>query len=270
MPGQRDAADLTRQAARLRELHRGETPLILPNAWDVASAVAIERGGAAAIATTSSGVAESLGYPDGEAIPPDEMLAAVARIAAAVSVPVTADLEAGYGLAADEVVARLLEGGAVGLNLEDTDRAGGAARLSEIGAAAARIAGVREAADHAGVPVVINARVDSFLRGEGDPAQRLDDALARSRAYLDAGADCVYPIWLTDADAIGHLIRELNAPVNVLLRPGAPSIEVLAGIGVRRISVGGGLTRQAMAHVEELARRLVVGDGSAFQVLGDQ
>jgi 2-methylisocitrate lyase-like PEP mutase family enzyme len=263
-----DLTSLVSDARRLRDLHRAPEPLILPNAWDVASARAMERAGAAAVATTSSGVAEALGYPDGEAIPAAEMFAAVARISAAVSVPVTADLEAGYGLAADELVDRLLDAGAVGLNLEDTDHAGDP-HLLEVGAAAERIHAVRSAADDAGVPIVINARIDSFLRGSGGPDAQLDDALRRGRAYLAAGADCIYPIWLTDAKAIERLVRELQAPVNVLLRPGVPDIARLAALGVRRISVGGGLARHALAHAEELARQVLAGDGSAFLELGE-
>jgi 2-methylisocitrate lyase-like PEP mutase family enzyme len=264
MSRQRPLTELRALADRLRGLHHAATPLILPNAWDVASARAVERAGAAAVATTSSGVAESLGFPDGEAIPADDMFATVARIATGVSVPVTADVEAGYGLGADDLVARLLAAGAVGLNLEDTDRAGGTAQLTEVATAADKIAGVRAAADRAGVAVVINARIDSFLRGSGGPDERLDDALARGRAYVEAGADCVYPIWLTDRDGIGRFVRELGAPLNVLLRAGAPDVAELADLGVRRISVGGGLAHRALAHAEELARRLVVGEGSAF------
>jgi 2-methylisocitrate lyase-like PEP mutase family enzyme len=263
-----DLTSLVSDAGRLRDLHRAPEPLILPNAWDVASARAVERAGAAAVATTSSGVAEALGYPDGEATPAAEMFAAVARISAAVSVPVTADLEAGYGLAADELVDRLLDAGAVGLNLEDTDHAGDP-HLLEVGAAAERIHAVRSAADDAAVPVVINARIDSFLRGSGGPDAQLDDALRRGRAYLAAGADCIYPIWLTDAKGIERLVRELQAPVNVLLRPGAPDVARLAALGVRRISVGGGLARHALAHTEELARQVLAGDGSAFLELGE-
>lgn len=262
-------SELAATADRLLSLHHGERPLILPNAWDVASARAVERAGAAAVATTSSGVAEALGYPDGEAIPPAEMFAAVARIAAAVSVPVTADLESGYGLPADELVTRLLETGAVGLNLEDTDRGHDSPRLTEVDAAAERIAAVRAAGAAAAVPVVINARIDSFLRGPGGPGEQLEDALGRSRAYLAAGADCVYPIWLTDSDAIGRLVSELAAPVNVLLRPGSPDVEQLTALGVRRISVGGGLARHALALAEELARQLVAGDGSRFLQVGE-
>ncbi|HET7521418.1 MAG TPA: isocitrate lyase/phosphoenolpyruvate mutase family protein [Candidatus Limnocylindria bacterium] len=260
---------LAGDAERLLSLHHAAQPLILPNAWDVASARAVERAGAAAIATTSSGVAEALGYADGEAIPPAEMFSAVARIAAAVTLPVTADLEAGYGLPAEELVRRLLGAGAVGLNLEDTDRSGDAPRLMDLAQAAERIRGVRKAADAAGVHVVINARVDSFLRGPGDADAQLEDAVLRSQAYLDAGADCIYPIWLTDVDAIARLVREVDAPINILLRPGAPDAGKLAALGVRRISVGGGLARHALTVTEQLARRVVAGDGRALLELGE-
>ena len=262
------ATDLVQQAERLRELHHLAAPLVLPNVWDVASARALERAGASAIATTSSGVAASLGYPDGEAIPAGEMLAAVGRIAASVSLPVTADLEAGYGLAPAALVAGLLNAGAVGLNLEDTDRAGEPARLTETDVQARHIAAIRQAATDRGVPVVINARIDSFLRGSGSMAARLDDAIQRGRAYLAAGADCVFPIILADEEAIRRIVRELEAPVNVLAVPGVPSLARLAELGVRRVSLGGGLARYAMDEVEASARRLLAGDDAAFAEVG--
>jgi 2-methylisocitrate lyase-like PEP mutase family enzyme len=262
------ATDLVTQAERLRELHHGPAPLVLPNVWDVASALAVERAGAAAIATTSSGVAASLGYPDGEAIPVDEMLAAIGRIAAAVSLPVTADLEAGYGLDPAALVAGLLDAGAVGLNLEDTDRSGDLASLTETDVQARRIAAIRRAATDGGVQVVINARIDTFLRGSGSMAARVDEAIQRGRAYFAVGADCVFPIMLAEEDAIGRIVRELEAPVNVLIIPGVLSLSRLAELGVRRISVGGGLARHAMDGVETTARRLLEGDETAFAELG--
>jgi 2-methylisocitrate lyase-like PEP mutase family enzyme len=263
------AADLAALAERLRALHAGPQPLVLPNAWDVASALAVERAGAVAVATTSSGVAATLGYPDGEAIPAEEMLDAVRRMASAVELPVTADLEAGYGLSADELVARMLEAGAVGLNLEDTVRDGTEPRLGPMEPQVERIAAIRRAATAAGVPVVINARIDTFLRGSGDPDQRLADAIARGRAYLAAGADCVYPITLDDAEAIGRFVAEVGGPVNILLRPGSPSLAQLAALGVRRVSVGGGLWRHAMRRAEVVARDLLAGQDAAFGELGE-
>jgi 2-methylisocitrate lyase-like PEP mutase family enzyme len=260
---------LVERAERLRALHNGPGPLILPNAWDVASAMAIERAGSAAIATTSSGVAASLGFPDGEAMPASEMLAAVGRIAAAVSVPVTADMESGYGLDARSLVDGLLGAGAVGLNLEDTDRSGEVPGLVDVERQVERLSAIRRAAIDAGVPVVINARIDVFLREDAPLEDLLEVAIRRARAYVGAGADCVFPIWLADADAIGRFVREVDAPVNVLLRPGAPPIEALTRHGVRRISVGGGLARHALESTEAIARQLLAGDGTPFAELGE-
>lgn len=264
-----DRGPLAGAAARLLALHAPGNPLILPNAWDVASALAVERAGATAVATTSSGVAEARGYADGEAIPAGEMLAAVGRIAAAVCVPVTADLEAGYGLEPEALVAGLLDAGAVGVNLEDTDRSSDRVGLAEADVQADRLAAVRRAADAAGVHVVVNARIDLFLNGDGPMQARVNEAIRRAQAYVAAGADCVYPIWLTDPDAIGRIVREVAAPVNILLRPGSPSLAELTRLGVLRISVGGGLARHATRLVESLARRLLAGDGADFAELGE-
>lgn len=256
--------ELTQLALHLRALHHAAAPLILPNAWDVASAQAVERAGAAAIATSSSAVAASLGFEDGEKAPPDEMFAAIGRIARGVTLPVTADVEGGYGLGAAELVDRLVSIGAVGMNVEDTDRSASADGLRPIGVQAERISGIRAAAEAAGVSLVINARIDAYLRGVGTLEERTEAAIERGRAYLAAGADCVYPIFLADADAIGRIVRELDAPVNVLLRPGAPSAAELTRLGVRRISVGGGLAHLSLLATEVAARDLLRGDASAF------
>jgi 2-methylisocitrate lyase-like PEP mutase family enzyme len=250
-------------------MHHGQEPLILPNAWDVSSALAVERAGAAAIATTSSGVAASLGFPDGEVIVPARMLEAVERIVAAVELPVTADMESGYGLAAVDLVAGLLTAGAVGLNLEDTDRSTDSLALVPVDRQAQRIAAVRRAADAAGVPVVINARIDTFLHGVGSHHERVDEAIRRARAYAAAGADCVYPISLTEADAIGRMVGAVDVPVNILLRPGGPSIDELRQLGVQRISAGGALAQRAMSTTEAIARRLLAGDASSIQEPGE-
>jgi len=214
-------------------------------------------------------VAASLGFPDGEGMPASEMLAAVRRMAAAVSVPVTADLESGYGLEAGSLVDGLLGAGAVGLNLEDTDRSGAVPGLVDVDRQVERLAAIRRAATDAGVPVVITARIDVFLR-EGAPLEDLlEVAIRRAQAYVAAGADCVFPIWLADADAIGRFVREVDGPVNVLLRPGTPPIDTLVRLGVRRISVGGGLARHALESTEAIARRLLAGDGTPFAELGE-
>jgi 2-methylisocitrate lyase-like PEP mutase family enzyme len=214
-------------AAALRALHVPGDPLVLPNAWDAGTARLVEQAGFPAVATTSSGVAVSLGYEDGQKTPVEEMLAAVARVARAVDVPVTADMEGGYGLDPEGLGRRLAETGALGLNLEDTDHARFPALLP-VEVQAARIAAVKRAGD-----LVLNARIDVHLRG-GDTRE----ALERAAAYRDAGADCLYPIGLADEDTIARFV-ELGVPVNVLLRPGAPTIARLAELGVARVSLGG-------------------------------
>ncbi|MCP3804478.1 isocitrate lyase/phosphoenolpyruvate mutase family protein [Allokutzneria sp. A3M-2-11 16] len=231
-------------ATTLRDLHHADEPLLLPNVWDAASAKAAEGAGFPALATTSMSVALSLGYADNEAAPADEMFAAVARISRAVSVPVTADIEAGYGLAADEVVDRLLSAGAVGCNLEDSDHGG--AGMVDATAQADRLAAVRAAAEAAGVPIVINARVDSFVPRH-QVEDRLGEALRRGRDYLAAGADAVFPIFAATEPDISALVEGLPAPVNIayipagLPLPATPGLAGLANLGVRRVSFGGGL-----------------------------
>jgi 2-methylisocitrate lyase-like PEP mutase family enzyme len=252
-----DTETLAERAKVLADLHRGDRPLLLPNAWDAASAQVLSGAGFPAVATSSSAVAASLGYRDGEAAPAAEMLAAVARITAVTPVPVTADLEAGYGLPPAEVVERLLEAGAVGCNLEDSDnRAGG---LVDAERQAERLAEVRAAANRAGVGVVINARVDVYLHQVGTPGQRVEEALRRARLYLEAGADCVYPILVSDEWSIGELVRDAGGPVNVLYQQGMPSLQRLGELGVARISFGGGLHRATQMLLQRLAERILEG-----------
>jgi 2-methylisocitrate lyase-like PEP mutase family enzyme len=242
---------LEAQADILRELHHGDAPLVLPNAWDVPSACSVEAAGFSAVATTSGGIAAMLGYPDGEAIPVDEMFGTIARIASAVAVPVTADVEAGYGLPAAELVDRLLAAGAVGLNLEDSNRAGDEPLVSaEIHAT--RIAEVKAAGRAAGVDIVVNARVDVYAR-EVEPS--LDLAVARGTAYAEAGADCVFPILVRDEHHIRALVDALHT-VNVLWRKGWPSIARLTELGVARISFGSGIHRAAVNQVDDVVRRI--------------
>ncbi|TVT24160.1 isocitrate lyase/phosphoenolpyruvate mutase family protein, partial [Amycolatopsis rhizosphaerae] len=191
-------------AAALRALHVPGRPVLLPNVWDADTARLVEEAGYPVVATSSVAVAAALGYPDGEQAPAGEMFAAAARIARAVSVPVTVDAESGYGLPAPEFVARLLDTGAVGCNLEDTDHALG--RVRPIAEQADRLAAVRAAAGDA---LVINARIDLFLRAE-DQRAVLPEAVERARAYLDAGADCVYPILVRSADVLAEFVKAVS------------------------------------------------------------
>jgi 2-methylisocitrate lyase-like PEP mutase family enzyme len=229
----------------------------------------VERAGALAVATTSSGAAAALGFEDGQEIPAAEMFLTVLRIAGSVRIPVTADIEGGYGLPPEAVVEELLRAGAVGMNLEDTDWTDPARPPRDAALQADRIRAVRAAAKAMGVPVVINARIDAFLRTEAAHRDVLDEAIERGVGYLAAGADCVYPIGLDDAGLIGRFVRRVGGPVNILLRPSSPTIKQLRRLGVRRISVGGGLWRHAMAATENVARRLVAGDGGPFSSLGE-
>jgi 2-methylisocitrate lyase-like PEP mutase family enzyme len=240
--------ELRERAEMLRSLHHGREPLILPNVWDAASAGVVADAGFPVVATSSHAVAASLGYADTDSMPPEAAFAAVARIAAAADRPVTADIEAGYGLSPEDLVGRLLDAGAVGCNLEDSDHHG-AGVLVPVDRQADWLRAVRDASETAGVPIVINARVDVFIREAGEPESRLPEAIRRGKAYLEAGADCVYPIGLTDRDAIAAFVREVAAPVNIWLRPDAPDRATLAELGVARISLAAGLFRRAMAEI---------------------
>jgi 2-methylisocitrate lyase-like PEP mutase family enzyme len=246
--------DLQGRCDLLRSLHRPGAPLLLPNAWDVATARAVVAAGFPVVATTSGGVAGTLGYEDHEGAPADAMLAAATRIAGGVDVPVTVDAEAGYGMEPAELVAALRSAGAAGCNLEDTDHAAGVLRDPDQHAEWLR--SVRQAASEDGYPLVINARVDVFLvpffSGSGDPQEELvPEALRRAKAYIEAGVDCVYPIALWEAGALRRFTSEVDAPVNVIRLPQTPPLAELAALGVARVSWATLLYRDAMARFEE-------------------
>jgi 2-methylisocitrate lyase-like PEP mutase family enzyme len=222
--------------------------LVLPNAWDAASARVFEAAGFAAIATTSGGVANALGYGDHEQAPPAEMLAAAARITRAVAVPVTVDFEAGYGLAPREIVERLIAAGAAGFNYEDTDHRGEGA-LVDAERQAERIAALKEASRAAGVNLVLNARVDVFIQRQGSLEEQIAEGLRRAALYRQAGADCVYPILLSDEQAIAAFAKD--GPMNVNLRPGGQlTLQHAAELGVRRVSYAVSLFRGTMTALE--------------------
>ena len=242
-----------RRAEELLRLHRPGDPVVLVNAWDVVSARLVERAGARAIATSSAAVAWSIGCADGELVSRGEMLDVVARIARAVSVPVTADLEAGYGPTPAHVadtVRFAIEAGAVGMNLEDSVARGPehpADPLYAIDAAVERVSAARAAANQLGIPFVLNARTDVFLLQVGDAATRMARAIERANAYRAAGADSLFVPGKLGRDDIRTLAREIQGPINVLVFPGSPTVAELAELGVGRISVGGGAARGALA-----------------------
>ena len=247
----RDAGGMAERADALRRLHSGPRPLVLPNAWNVASARLVVKAGFPVVATSSGAIAATLGYEDNDSMPVDEAFGVIARITQSVSVPVTADVEAGYGLSPEDLVEQLLDARAVGCNLEDTDHRGGAGLVDAV-ENAERLRAVRHAATEAGVDIVLNARVD-VLRREGDRRELFEEAARRARLYLQAGADCVFPIQLADDELIGEFVRRVQGPVNVVAA-GAPPLARLAQLGVRRVSFAGFLMNQLYgAHEAKLS-----------------
>jgi len=247
--------DLAAAAGTLRDLHHGSAPLLLANCWDPPSARLTEELGFAAVATSSAAVAAVHSAEDSDSMAPDVVFAALGRIAKAVHVPVTADLEAGYQLAPQDLVRRLLDAGAVGCNPEDTDHHGGQI-LVDADVQAERLAAVKAAGRSAGVDIVMNARIDVYLHPRGTLEEQQGEALRRGRLYTEAGADCVYPIGLADEGVIRTLVHALGAPVNILLGRGARAVHTLRTLGVARVSLGAGLYRRAMERARQVAGHL--------------
>jgi len=247
-------AELSSQADTLRRLHVEGPMLVLPNAWDAGSARIFVEAGFAALATTSAGIAFSLGYPDGERISRDEMLAAVARITRRISVPITADMEAGYGQTPDavaETARRVIDAGAVGMNLEDRMEE---KPLIEFSLAVERVRAARRAADSTGVRLVLNARTDAFEAPELPRDKRLGEAVRRGNAFREAGADSVFVPFVGDRDTIEQLVQQIHAPVNILGTPNAPTLKELAALGVRRVTFGSAPMRATLGLVRRMAR----------------
>jgi 2-methylisocitrate lyase-like PEP mutase family enzyme len=240
------------QAERFHALHRPGTILVLANAWDAASARSFERAGFPAIGTSSAALAWSLGRRDGEQLDRAELVGAVARLCRAVAVPVTVDVERGFGATVEAVcatVAALADAGAVGINIEDG--------MAEPEVLAERVGALRAAAARRGVPLFVNARTDVFLRGSGDVATLFADAVRRLQAYADAGADGLFAPGLTDLDEIARLVRAVPRPLNVYAGPGVPSVPELAAAGVRRLSVGCGPMQAVLGLTRRIAEELL-------------
>ena len=250
--------DKTRQAEMAKSFlarHHAPPVLLLPNAWDALSARLFVAAGFDAVATTSGGVAWALGYPDGEHTPWPEVVAATARIVRSAQVPVTADIEAGYGATPSEVaahVAEIIQTGVVGINLED----GLHGPMRSIEDATARLSAAREAARKEGVPIVLNARCDIFHLQYGEESTRFDATVERGKAYLAAGADCVYPFGLRDPETIAAFVKAVGGPVNITGRPGMPDAAALERMGVARITIASAPTLATMSNIQRLASEL--------------
>lgn len=247
------------RATLFRRLHE-RRPLVLPNAWDAASARVIELAGAPAIASTSAGVSWALGRPDGQRLDRDEMIEVIRRMVRAVTLPVTADIEGGYGSGSTadvaETVRAVIGAGAVGINLEDSPGSDGQVLLAPE-RQAERIEAARAAARPTGVDLVINARTDVYLFQAVPPEARFDETVRRARLYRSAGADCVFVPGLADADAIAALVRATEGPLNVMAGPGAPTTKQLGKLGVARVSVGPAIAQAALAATQRAARELL-------------
>lgn len=243
------------RAHAFRAMHDRSRILMLPNAWDAGSARLLFHCGFPALATTSGGLAWSLGYADGECAPLDEVVAAIARMTRVVEGPVSVDLETGYGPTSDHVaaaVAAVIDAGAVGINLEDGMPGHGPLRA--VAEAAGRIRAARGVAGAAGVPIVINARVDTWMQHDAvDADTRLKDAIARARAYIAAGADCIFPMGLTEPSTLASLARALQVPINVAASPALPPLAELARLGVARVSTATRLATLALGAVQQAA-----------------
>ncbi|MBA0085905.1 MAG: isocitrate lyase/phosphoenolpyruvate mutase family protein [Acidobacteria bacterium Pan2503] len=247
------------KAEQFRKLHHGPRLLLLPNAWDVVSARILEECGHPAIATSSAAVAFSLGYPDGQRISREEMLEVAGRIARAVDVPVTADLEAGYGTTPKDMVETVeaaIEAGVIGMNLEDVtgDEEGSCVDLP---LQAEKIRAVSDAAKALGVPFVLNARTDIYLMSIGPEATRFERTAERLRAYRDAGASCLFAPGVYDRETIAKLVKAVEAPVNILANPACPPIAELEKIGVARVSAGSGIMRAALGLVRRIGKEMI-------------
>lgn len=262
MPSQAEKAET------FRALHRGARALVLPNAWDVPSARVFEDAGFPAVATSSAGIMVSHGYPDGEEMPRRELVSAVARIAETISIPLSADVVAGYGRTLRDVastVRMVLEAGAIGINIEDLRPShDGLVRLDS---QLQRLESVRRVAKETGIPLVINARTDALRNAPGEPNERLREAIRRAVAYRDAGADCVYPMGLTDAGSIATFVDALRCPVNVMVRKGLPPLAELEKLGIKRVSFGPSASYAALGLLRRASREVL--DSGKFDLLVD-
>src|SRR2546428_4088694 len=246
------------KAQDFRGLHHGKRILILPNAWDVPSARVFENEGFPAVATSSSGLMVSLGYPDGEVIGCNEFVSAVERIAKVVSVPLSVDIVAGFGKTTEEVVATvkaILRAGGIGVNIEDF--AHSSKKLFPAERQVENVKAIRRLGDTVGVPLVINARTDALRFGTGDDEAKFDEAARRAIAYRDAGADCVYPMGLTEAVSIKRFVKELDFPINVMVRKGLPGVNELERLGVARVSFGPSASYAAMGLLKRASKEVL-------------
>jgi 2-methylisocitrate lyase-like PEP mutase family enzyme len=246
------------KAEEFRSLHQTKSILILPNAWDVPSARVFEDAGFPAIATSSAALSVSLGYPDGEKIGKNDLFTVLRKIAGVLTVPLSADVESGFGANTEhlsDTIRRVIEAGAVGINIEDIsyfERK----TLLPMEKQVERLKTVRRVSDSLGIPLVINARTDAYRFGAGDEKSKLEETIRREKAYETAGADCLYPMGLTDKEMITTFVKAVNKPVNIMARKGAPTISELEKIGVKRLSLGPAAMYASIGLLSRIAQEL--------------
>ena len=253
------AIALNAKADAFRSMHHAPPMLILPNAWDAVTARLFVKAGARVIATTSAGIAASLGYSDGQNVPRDLMVEAIARIARVIDVPVTADIESGYADSSKELgesIRAVINAGAIGFNLEDAT-GDSSQPLFAVEQQIERIRAAREAADNMGVRVVINARTDVYLAKVGEPASRFAETVRRLNAYRESGADCLFVPGVTDMPTLTQLVQSVPGPLNVLAGPGMPPVPNLQRLGIARLSVGSAIMRATLAVARDAAEELL-------------
>lgn len=245
------------------KLHHDKEILVIVNSWDPGSSRLIEASGFKAVGTTSMGISASLGYPDCEQISFSEMLQAIKNIADKITLPLTVDIEGGFGNNTKDIVTnirKVIETGVVGINLEDSVKL--SPDLLDPSEFSDRIAAVRELSGSLGIHLVINARTDSFLTSSGPANKRLDESIKRGNIYKDAGADCIFVPNITDVNSISTLVREIDAPVNILANPSngtalPPGLKELEEIGVARLSVGSSLMKSTLALIKRVADEII-------------
>ena len=254
-----DVRKQAQKAEQFRKLHHGPRLLFLPNAWDVVSARILEECGHPAIATSSAAVAFSLGYPDGQRISRGEMLEVAGRIARAVEIPVTADLEAGYGTTVKDMVETVkaaIAAGVIGMNLEDIT-GDDESSFVDLPLQVEKIRAICETAKSLGVSFVLNARTDIYLMPIGPEATRFERTVERLRAYRDAGATCLFAPGLYHRETIAKLVKAVEAPINILANPACPPIAELENIGVARVTAGSGIMRAALGLVRRIGKDML-------------
>ena len=246
------------KSKNFHELHTQSTTFVLPNAWDAISAKTFEQSGFQAIGTTSAGIAMSLGYADGQNMPFEKLIDTISTISNAVDIPVSADIEAGYGFTIEEIVnnvKQVIDAGAIGINIED-GTGNVEEPLHDLTIQTENIEAIRDLSDSLSMSLFINARTDLYWANVGAPEKRFEEALKRAKAYVEAGANCIFIPGLTDLETIKKFRKEISVPINLLAHSELPSLSDLSAIGIERVSCGSGPFRATVTHLKSISEEI--------------